>query len=66
MSSHRAWSGAAVCLAVAMWLAADDAVVTHNVNLRPDPSTSHRPLRLLRLNRPKALEFNLSEAYRRP
>lgn len=48
MSSHRAWSGAAVCLAAAMRLIADDAVVTRNVNLRPDPSTSHSPLRLLK------------------
>jgi hypothetical protein len=48
MSSHRAWFGAAVCLAVAMQVVADDVVVARNVNLRPDPSTSHRPLRLIK------------------
>ncbi len=48
MSSHRVWFGAAVYLAVAMRLIADDVVVTRNVNLRPDPSTSHGPRRLLK------------------
>ncbi len=48
MRSHRVWFGAAVCLAAAMRLNADDAIVTRSSNLRPDPSTSHRPLRLLK------------------
>ena len=39
---------AVVFLSMAIRLVADDLVVTRNVNLRPDPSTSHSPLVLLK------------------
>lgn len=48
MSCQRARYLAIVFLSVAIWMTADDVIVTRNANLRRDPSTSHGSLLLLK------------------
>ena len=38
----------AILLFGSVWLIAGEVIVMRNVNLRPDPSTSHSPLLLLK------------------